>query len=81
MRRTYRHSYSPAAGVEDGGISKLIQAAQEQEIEIVFVEAGDKMDLGDMEIAFIHPAEDFVFLNPNEYSLTAMLKYKTFQPF
>lgn len=68
----------PAAGVEDGGISKLIQAAQEQEIEIVFVEAGDKMDLGDMEIAFIHPAEDFVFLNPNEYSLTAMLKYKNF---
>lgn len=68
-----------AAAIRDEAYEELVDLCLRNEIELVHMEAGDRVTDGDMELAVLHPASDYSTTSRNAYSLVLSLEYRGFR--
>lgn len=69
----------PATKLIEENYEKLVMAAKENEIPILYIKAGDRLMDGALELLCLHPAKDFVTADVNSYSMVLQVKYGSFQ--
>lgn len=63
---------------DNRNLSKLFQLSKDNEIEILFIEAGMKVERGNLKITCLNPDERKSFSNENAYSTVLLLEYEGF---
>ncbi len=57
---------------------RFVEAASNRKTTVLYVKSGDKICLGETEMEFVHPDNEFTYQKSNEYSLTSVLKFMDF---
>lgn len=70
--------YLPDIGQKDGVYREMEEKIRQQQIEVIYLSRGMKLEGTEMEIKLLQPAEKEIYQERNEYSMVFRLAYKEF---
>lgn len=74
-----RNLILPKTTLTEDNYVELVKLAEENEIPIIYIKAGDKLLDGQLQITCLHPSYDFMPENTNSYSMVLEVEYETFK--
>lgn len=68
----------PETNLKDEPYQNLVTLAKENQIEIIYLKKGDQIIDGEVRIECLHPKEEFIAQDRNEYSAVLSMVYRDF---
>lgn len=72
------HLVLPDTNLRDKAFETMVSLAKQQQVPVIYLSAGNRIEDGDLQFECLHPAKEFVTSERNDYSTVLQLQYYDF---